>query len=423
MTAATATPYDQISYPGRPYESTHPAHLAMLGVLYGMSPASARTMPRARARVRHRRQSAADGLSLSRKANSSASTSHRRDREGPQPCRALRAEQCLAAPRRYCRGRRTGGSSTTSSRMASIPGCRPQCATQMLAIFSRTFTPQGIAYVSYNAHPGSHMRDLVRDIMNFHVPPLNDPKQRIGQARAILEFVSEGSEQGRVYGGVLREQFARPAGMGDEVLFHDDLNGRSRSVPAARGRRLTRRRTDCSISATRISRGVISRNISEQVQKRARGLPRRTSSWRAISIQDFVDGHGFRRTLLCHGDIKLERVLDARLLTRFHLPAPRDPVDPAMDPNAVGGSNSRSKPAKSLETDHPLTKAAIRDLGRCWPGAVAIGSWSPVRWRRLIGACCRHRTERQIAGNDQRSVQGRLQRLYQVTCRAVADRR
>src|SRR5262249_27551246 len=100
----------------------------------------------------------------------------------------------------------------------------PQVRSAILAFIGRNLAPQGIAYVSYNAHPGSHLRDLVRDIMNFHVRGLDDPKQRINQARAILKFVSEGSDKDKVYNAVLRDQFERVVGMGDEVLYHDDLD-------------------------------------------------------------------------------------------------------------------------------------------------------------------------------------------------------
>ena len=46
MTQAGATPYDDISYPGHPYETTHPDRLATIGMLFGMNP-----VPASRCRV------------------------------------------------------------------------------------------------------------------------------------------------------------------------------------------------------------------------------------------------------------------------------------------------------------------------------------------------------------------------------------
>ena len=44
--------------------------------------------------------------------------------------------------------------------------------------------------------------------------------------------------------------------------------------------------------------------------------------------QDFIDGNGFRRTLLCHDNVRLRRTIDLTFETRFHLLCGLHPVDP-----------------------------------------------------------------------------------------------
>src|SRR5207249_4145378 len=39
---------------------------------------------------------------------------------------------------------------------------------RILALCYDLTTPHGIAYVSYNAYPGNHLRDLARGIIRFH---------------------------------------------------------------------------------------------------------------------------------------------------------------------------------------------------------------------------------------------------------------
>ena len=63
---------------------------------------------------------------------------------------------------------------------------------KMLAIFHDNMRPQGVAFVSYNAYPGSHLRDLVRDMMLFHVRDIADPRERVAQARAVVKALSRG---------------------------------------------------------------------------------------------------------------------------------------------------------------------------------------------------------------------------------------
>ena len=89
----------------------------------------------------------------------------------------------------------TGDRSTTLSGMGVSPGSRRACVPQCWRSSAETWLRRASPLSATTRIPGSHMRDLVRDIMNFHVHGLTDPKQRIGQARAILKFVSEGSEK------------------------------------------------------------------------------------------------------------------------------------------------------------------------------------------------------------------------------------
>lgn len=86
----------------------------------------------------------------------------------------------------------------------------------------------GVAFVSYNSHPGSHLRNMVRGMMFYHTRSIADPKEKLRQAWFNLSFLAEASAPDRLYGAVLREQLERVRRLGDEVLFHDDLDAGSR---------------------------------------------------------------------------------------------------------------------------------------------------------------------------------------------------
>ena len=365
-----ATLYDDVSYPGRAYFVTRPDHLAMLGSLYGMTPA-----PPSRCRLlelgcsigsnllpmaHHYPESEFVGIDLSRSEIE----------KGLSHVAALGLSNVSLHHGDIAEVTGDLGSFDYIISHGVYSWVPPRVRAAMLAIIGRSLTPQGIAFVSYNAHPGSHMRDLVRDIMNFHVRGLTDPKQRIGQARAILKFVSEGSDKDKVYGGVLREQFERVAGMGDEVLFHDDLN------EGAEAFLLHQFVTDAQahglqyLSDANFPRRDLAK-YPDSVRTVLAGFPDDEFVVRD-QIQDFIDGHGFRTTLLCRGDIKLQRALTPDCVARYFISGSCKPVDPAFDPNAAGRVEFKTETGDVLETDHRLTKAALRDLGRCWPGAVAF---------------------------------------------------
>lgn len=65
----------------------------------------------------------------------------------------------------------------------------------MLKLCAERLTPRGVAYLSYNAYPGWHIRGIVRDAMMFHTREMENPEQRIAQATAILRFLEENTPE------------------------------------------------------------------------------------------------------------------------------------------------------------------------------------------------------------------------------------
>lgn len=363
------TLYDEVSYPGRAYYVTRPDHLATLGTLYGMTPA-----PAARCRVlelgcgiggnlipmaHYYPQSEFLGIDLSQAEI----------QKGLAQVAALGLRNVSFRHGDIASVDDSWGSFDYIVSHGVYSWVPPAVRTAMLAIVGRNLTPQGIAYISYNAHPGSHMRDIVRDIMNFHVRGLPEPRQQIGQARAILKFVAESSDKDKVYGGVLREQFERVCGMGDEVLFHDDLNEGATAFllhkfvedAATHGLQYL---CDANFPRRDLAK------YPDAVRDVLAGFPDNEFVARD-QFQDFIDGHGFRTTLLCRADIKLQRTLDPDCVARYYIAGSCRPVDPAMEPNAEGVAEFKTETGDALATDHRLTKAALREIGRRWPSAIS----------------------------------------------------
>ncbi|TDM98261.1 hypothetical protein CEE86_14605, partial [Lactobacillus crispatus] len=83
----------------------------------------------------------------------------------------------------------------------------PEVRRKMMTIFKQNLSPNGVCYVSYNAHPFSHLRALSRDMMLFHTRHLTGMKEKTAQARAIMKFLSDGSKADSVHGAIMRDQY------------------------------------------------------------------------------------------------------------------------------------------------------------------------------------------------------------------------
>jgi SAM-dependent methyltransferase len=90
---------------------------------------------------------------------------------------------------------------------------------RLLALCRDALARDGVAYVSYNALPGGRARQALRDMLLFHVGELDEPRERIEQARALLRFLVEGAPSE----SDVRRRAAELLERSDASLLHDDL--------------------------------------------------------------------------------------------------------------------------------------------------------------------------------------------------------
>src|SRR6202042_1194227 len=64
----------------------------------------------------------------------------------------------------------------------------------------------------------------IRDMMLYHTERFDDPKQRIGHSRALLDFLARSVPQDKSpYSLMLKEELAQLSKQEDNYLFHDHL--------------------------------------------------------------------------------------------------------------------------------------------------------------------------------------------------------
>jgi SAM-dependent methyltransferase len=245
----------------------------------------------------------------------------------------------------------------------------PPVRERLLAVCKAHLAPQGVGYVSYNAYPGSHLREIARDMMLFHVRGIDDPREKIGQALALLRAAAEVPPDDDLHGQILRDQVRRLARTAPEVVYHDDLEPAAtpfmlHQVAEAAARHGLQYLGDANFGYATLF------GLPEAVV----GLVEQIPPARAVEREqyiDFVQGRSFRRTLLCHDDVVLDRAIGPASLEGFHL-AGRFVPEPGIDPLAPGITAFKAGGGGRIETDHPLAKAALAHLGAAWPQSVAF---------------------------------------------------
>lgn len=95
----------------------------------------------------------------------------------------------------------------------------------VMQLIGRVLAPEGIAFISYNALPGGHLRRVIRDLLFHHVGHIEDPVEKMQRAHDVLLDFGRARENDRPVMAGMRE-VARPM-MRQQiaVLYHDELGG------------------------------------------------------------------------------------------------------------------------------------------------------------------------------------------------------
>ena len=219
---------------------------------------------------------------------------------------------------------------------------------------------------------GRIMRDLVRDVMNFHVRDLKEPKQqdRPGARDPQVRLRGQRARKRSTARCCATSSNASPRWATRCCITTISTRERPRScctvVADAQGARAA-----ISLRRERVPRRDLAKYPRSGPRGAGAAFPT-TSSWRATRSRISSTGTGFAPRLLCRGDIKLQRRLTPDCLARYsHCGLRAVRSMPTWIRTRPGVAEFKTETGDTLATDHRLTKAALRDLGRHWPGAVA----------------------------------------------------
>ncbi len=176
MSDQSLTAYDEVPYPSLAHVQTHPDRLATIAALFGLQ-----TAPVEKCRVLE--LGCGDGTNLISMAyglpNSEfvgIDAAGRAIAEGNEMIRDLSLDN-VRLQQLDLMEFDAGGEPFDYIIAHGVYSWVPDpVRDRILAICSESLSPNGVAYVSYNSYPGGHIRDMVREMMLFHVQCAPDAK-------------------------------------------------------------------------------------------------------------------------------------------------------------------------------------------------------------------------------------------------------
>ena len=183
----------------------------------------------------------------------------------------------------------------------------------LLAVYRQCLAPQGVAFISYNALPGRYVRMMLRDMMMYHTRNCADAGERIERARALVRMLGEARLVSTAWQPMLDKEVQQTLTGNDGRLFHDDLSPNNdafyvRDFVARAARHSLQYLGDAEAHLmfdSRTSLDWVGADVIEREQ-----------------YFDFLCLRPFRQTLLCGGEVRLDRPAGPERMDRFLFSSP-----------------------------------------------------------------------------------------------------
>ncbi len=364
--------YDVVEYPPLIHVAMHPSKLGAIGRLLGMAVAS----PRA---CRMLEVGCGDGLQLlalaqaypgSRFVGVDLSANAIARGESMRSALGLDNLQLVAADlAEWDPGEAPYDYIVAHGFFSWVPPSVREC---LLALCNHALAADGIAYISYNAMPGCHLRQMVWDMMRFHVRDVDEPSERLRQAREFLTWLGHDTMQRGAYGPAIRHEAmhllndTQPA-----VMYHDDLSSINEpySITAFMAHA---RRHGLEFLAEADYHEFNPALLGAEAQARYETM---CGDDRVVNDQylDFLKGRRFRQTLLCRTPASPRSAdLHNDATLGFDVSGHIRP-EPATNPDAARAGMLRfaSSDGAAISTNHPVVQAALRRVGEAFPRPIA----------------------------------------------------
>jgi SAM-dependent methyltransferase len=356
--------HDLVAYPSFPYPDTHPDRLAVMGILHGLNPT-----PVERCRVLE--VGCNEGANLIPMAYAIPGSEFVGFDIAELPVLRAQArikELGLSNVQVFQADLLTVGETLGMFDYIIAHGVYSWVSDPvrdaLLSLCHQHLTPTGIAFISYNALPGGHLRNMMREILLNRCDGVNDPVSAVNQGIDFLRSVVELRGPGDPLSALMEKEAGRLQLRNIREIYHDELSSEHRPVLfsnfiAHAGK------NDLSY----LSESVIMPPGDPSNQPKAVAMANHLAEGDPIAkeqILDFVRMRGYRETLLCHANLTPSLEIRMDVIQRLNLSS-----QAVSSPGDSEGSRTYTLPdGLEMKATDTTSITVMEYLISSWPEAV-----------------------------------------------------
>lgn len=353
------TQYDVVAYPSYTHPQAHPDRMAVIGSLFGLDPA-----PVTRCRVLE--LGCGNGSNLVPMAFALPASefvgidlAERPIAEGQNMIRQLGLANVKLLQAGVSELDDRTGKFDYIIAHGLFSWVPPEVQSRILDVCRALLNRHGLAFISYDALPGCHLKRMLREMLLFHVRGVESPEERIGQAKAFLKFLSDAQDVSDEHRLWMKAEARRILGHEEGHLYHDELARISEPF------HFTQFIANAEAHGLKyVAEADFPDMFDFGFSSPTRETLKQLSQNRILREQylDFLKCRRFRQTLLCHRETPVAQSPDPKrvgsLFISTSASAGRDGDDLAPGRTV----RYRTPKGTKCETDLPIGKAALAVL-------------------------------------------------------------
>ena len=238
----------------------------------------------------------------------------------------------------------------------------------LLALVAQVLDPDGVAYVSYNTPQGWAVRGQVREVLRRHAAGVEDPRERVARARALIGVLAERVVTGEhPYGHLLLAELRLAASAEDDYVLHEYLSPHNQPLSFRELRGLA---ADHGLAPLK-ELSEATRDPRLELDLRAQ-LARHADDDEVEECADLLTFRQLRATTLARADTPRRPTGLGEVLSFGRYVAPLVPEDPDVWIGPRVPATFHTPSGQVITIADPLPKAALLALAAAWPRGLSF---------------------------------------------------
>lgn len=254
----------------------------------------------------------------------------------------------------------------------------PQIQQKILDVCQKQLSEFGIAYISYNVHPGWHIKNIVKDLMRLRSQN-STLEDKVSDAKKVVELYSSYDLPLK---NVFNKQLETLNTVPNHYILHEHLADYNIPFYFYDFINLAKRNKLTYLCDASFSENFIS-SLPETLQQQILDM----SDDRTMVEQyyDFAVGRTFRSTLFVHDQHRINPIVETQRIRLLSLIGDLKIKDTSynLTDNSDVVFTSKNTTSPELTACIPITKAALKCLEESWPCSLNFNDLFQLSYQKL----------------------------------------